>query len=106
MRTISNETETVAPTPKKDTNQKSYSATLSDGRNIVIREMLGRDLVHMEKDQSKAGDVEKGLKLIERLVIGDDKITYEEIINLGVRDIKKLNALVADASGADDEDPN
>ena len=106
MRTISNEAETVAPTPKKDTKQKSYSTTLSDGRKIVIREMTGRDLVHMEKDQSKAGDVEKGLKLIERLVIGEDKITYDEIVDLGVRDIKKLNAIVAEASGADDEDPN
>jgi hypothetical protein len=60
----------------------------------------------MEKDQSKAGEVEKGLKLIERLSIGDDKITYYEIIDLGIRDIKKLNELVADASGAEDEAPN
>jgi len=106
MRTISSETETVASTPKKETKPTSYSTTLSDGRKIVIREMTGRDLVHMEKDQSKAGDVEKGLKLIERLSIGDDKITYDEIIDLGIRDIKKLNELVADASRAEDDAPN
>jgi len=60
----------------------------------------------MEKDLTKAGDVEKGMKIIERLIVGDDKITYEEILDLGVRDFKKLSALVSDASGADEDDPN
>jgi len=68
--------------------------------------MTGRDLLFMEKDLTKAGDVEKGMKIIERLIVGDDKITYEEILDLGVRDFKKLSALVSDASGADEDDPN
>lgn len=68
--------------------------------------MTGRDLIYMEKDLAKAGDVERGMKVIERLIVGDDKITYEEILDLGVRDFKKLSTLVNDASGADDEDPN
>ena len=85
----------------------TYSTKISDGREIVIREMTGRDLIYMEKDLSKAGDVEKGMKIIERLIVGDDKITYDEILDLGVRDFKKLSNLVAEASGADDEeDPN
>jgi len=46
------------------------------------------------------------MKIIERLIVGDDKITYDEIIDLGVRDIKKLNELVAEASGAEEENPN
>jgi hypothetical protein len=60
----------------------------------------------MEKDLSKAGDVEKGMKIIERLIVGDDKITYEEILDLGVRDFRKLSELVAKANGGDEEDPN
>lgn len=60
----------------------------------------------MEKDLSKAGDVEKGMKIIERLIVGDDKITYEEILDLGVRDFRKLSDLVAKANGDDDSDPN
>jgi hypothetical protein len=69
--------------------------------------MTGRDLVYMEKDLAKAGDVEKGMKIIERLIVGDDKITYEEILDLGVRDFKKLSELVSKANGGDeDESPN
>ena len=82
MRTISNEGQPMAPANKKEPTRSTYSTTLSDGRTIVIREMTGRDLIHMEKDLSKAGDVEKGMKIIERLIVGDDKITYDEIIDL------------------------
>ena len=108
MRTIANDGTQPAVEPKKNAKPQmtTYSTTISDGRTITVREMTGRDLVYMEKDLSKAGDVEKGMKIIERLIVGDDKITYEEILDLGVRDFKKLSALVADASGADEEDPN
>ena len=112
MRTISNDGSQppAASEPKKSTKTpmaNTYTTKLSDGREIVIREMTGRDLIYMEKDLTKAGDVEKGMKIIERLIVGDDKITYDEILDLGVRDFKKLSNLVAEASGADDEeDPN
>jgi hypothetical protein len=87
--------------PKLDT----FTTTLSDGREITIREMTGRDLIFLEKD-TKSGDVEKGMKVIERLIIGDDKITYDEILDLGVKDFRKLSDLVAKANGTDEEDPN
>lgn len=108
MRTISEETAQSTPATKKKSMPKleTYSTTLSDGREITIREMTGRDLIYMEKDLTKAGDVEKGMKIIERLIIGDDKITYEEILDLGVRDFRKLSDLVAKANGTDEEDPN
>jgi hypothetical protein len=97
-------------TPVKSATQKNiltFSTTLSDGREIIIREMTGRDLLYMEKDLSKAGDVEKGMKIIERLSVGINKITYEEVLDLGVRDFKKISELVGQASGADEEeDPN
>jgi hypothetical protein len=108
MRTISDDTVQSTPATKKvsKSNLQTFSTTISDGRTITIREMTGRDLIFMEKDLSKAGDVEKGMKIIERLIVGDDKITYEEILDLGVRDFKKLSTLVAEASGSEDDDPN
>jgi hypothetical protein len=109
MRTISDDGAQTAPATKKQpakSNLQTFGTTLSDGREIVIREMTGRDLIFMEKDLSKAGDVEKGMKIIERLIVGDDKITYEEILDLGVRDFRKLSDLVAKANGTEDDDPN
>ena len=109
MRTISDDLAQTAPATKKTTPKsklETFSTVISDGREIVIREMTGRDLIFMEKDLSKAGDVEKGMKIIERLIVGDDKITYEEILDLGVRDFRKLSDLVGKANGTEDEDPN
>jgi hypothetical protein len=108
MRTISDDTAQSTPVTKKKTMPKleTFSTTISDGREITIREMTGRDLIYMEKDLSKAGDVEKGMKIIERLIVGEDKITYEEILDLGVKDFRKLSDLVAKANGTDEEDPN
>jgi hypothetical protein len=109
MRTISDDSVQVTPVTKKPktmTKLETFSTTLTDGREITIREMTGRDLVYMEKDLSKAGDVEKGMRIIERLIVGDDKITYDEILDLGVKDFRKLSDLVAKANGTDEEDPN
>ena len=109
MRTISNEAaESMAATKKAPAqpNLETFSTTLKDGREITIREMTGRDLIYMEKDLTKAGDVEKGMRIIERLIVGEDKITYDEILDLGVKDFKKLSELVGKANGGDEEDPN
>lgn len=108
MRTISNDTVQSTPATKKSEKPtlQTFSTTISDGREITIREMTGRDLIYMEKDLTKAGDVEKGMRIIERLIVGDDKITYDEILDLGVKDFRKLSELVAKANGTDEEDPN
>jgi len=110
MRTISNDgtqTSSVNKKAEKASNLETFSTTLNDGREITIREMTGRDLIYMEKDLTKAGDVERGMRIIERLIVGDDKITYDEILDLGVKDFRKLSDLVAKANGTDDEeDPN
>jgi hypothetical protein len=108
MRTISDDSAQVTPATKKNkamAKLETFSTTLSDGREITIREMTGRDLVFLEKD-TKSGDVEKGIKVIERLIVGDEKITYDEILDLGVKDFRKLSELVAKANGADEEGPN
>ena len=101
MRTVSSG---EAPTPTTEPNRPTFSATLSDGRTITIREMTGRDLVYMEKELRKFGDVEKGMKMIERISVGGDKITFEEILDLGVRDFRKLSELVSKANGDEDEE--
>lgn len=108
MRTISEDsTQTIsAPKKQKQPALETFSTILSDGREITIREMTGRDLIFMEKDLSKAGDVEKGMKIIERLIVGEDKVTYDEILDMGVRDFRKLSDLVTKANGTEDEDPN
>ena len=85
---------------------ETFSTIISDGREITIREMTGRDLVFLEKDLAKEGDVAKGMKIIERLIVGDDKVTYDEILDMGVRDFRKLSELVAKANGDEDESPN
>jgi hypothetical protein len=108
MRTISDNEVQAAPSKKNAIKPQleTFSTTISDGREITIREMTGRDLIYMEKDLTKAGDVEKGMRIIERLIVGNDKITYDEILDLGVKDFRKLSDLVAKANGADEEDPN
>ena len=109
MRTISDDSAQSTPATKKATPKtklETFSTEISDGREITIREMTGRDLIYMEKDLTKAGDVEKGMRIIERLIVGDDKITYDEILDLGVKDFRKLSDLVAKANGTEDEDPN
>lgn len=106
MRTISNQdTEVATPSKKKPMPKlETFTTTLKDGREITIREMTGRDLVFMEKELAKEGDVSKGMRIIERLIVGDDKITYDEILDLGVKDFRKLSDLVAQANGTDEED--
>jgi hypothetical protein len=109
MRTVSDDSAkpAVTPAPSGKKELDTFSTTLKDGRTITIREMTGRDLLYMEKDLTKAGDIEKGMRIIERLIVGDDKITYDEIQDLGVKDFKKLSELVAKANGDDEEsDPN
>jgi len=108
MRTISSNegAANTARSKKPVPNLETFSTELSDGREITIREMTGRDLIYMEKDLSKSGDIEKGMKIIERLIVGEDKITYDEILDLGVKDFRKLSDLVAKANGTEDEDPN
>lgn len=107
MRTISNNDSESTPQPKKKPMSKlqTFTTTLSDGRDITIREMTGRDLIYMEKDLAKEGDISKGMKIIERLIVGEDKITYDEILDLGVKDFRKLSELVSKANG-DEENPN
>jgi hypothetical protein len=98
------EKEPVVTKPKAQPKLVTYTTTLTDGREITIREMTGRDLLYMEKDLSTAGDIEKGMKIIEKLCVGINQLTYEEVLDLGVRDFKRISDLVGKASGSDEEE--
>jgi hypothetical protein len=58
----------------------------------------------MEKTLGKLGDMERGMKMVERLSIGDDSITFPEISALGLKDFRKVSALLNDAGGLDEEE--
>jgi hypothetical protein len=100
MKTLSNNDPV---TTTKGANTQTFSATLKDGREVTIRGMTGRDLVFMEKELGKLTEFEKAMKVIEHLQVGDSKITFEDILDLGVSDYRKLNGLVEQAN-ADEED--
>jgi hypothetical protein len=105
MRTINTDT---APAPSPETTPykgATYSAALSDGREIVIREMKGSDLIYMEEELEKYGETKKSFYLIERLSVGTRKVTFADIAELGIRDIKVISELISRANGTDEEDP-
>jgi len=84
----------------------TFYTVLSDGREIVLREMMASDLLFIEK-LSSAGDMERSLKLASRLSTGGGKITFDELQKLKMRDLRKVTDLLGKAGGTDeDEDPN
>lgn len=85
-------------------NLETFSATLRDGRIITIREMTGRDLVYVEEELSKMKETRKSFHIIEMLNVGTDKVSYDEIEALGVRDIRLISELVAKANGDFNDD--
>jgi hypothetical protein len=86
----------------------TYFATLSNGREVVLREMTAADLLFLEKGMANAGDMERSLKLCARLSVGSGKITFDELQKLKMKDLRKVTDLLAKAGGSDDEeeDPN
>ena len=102
MRTVN--AEVVESTTETTTSYKgqTFSAKLKDGREITIREMKGSDLIYMEEDLGKYGETRKSFYLIERLNVGTEGITFEEIADLGINDIKTISDLIAKANGSDE----
>jgi hypothetical protein len=98
MRTVSNETkQPVQTTPVAGLD--TYSETLSDGRVITIREMTGRDLMFLEDDLGEYKQIKQSFYLVERLTVGEDKISFDEIADLRMPDIQKISQLVAQVMG-------
>lgn len=82
----------------------TFSCVLSNGRQVTIREMAAKDLLFMEKQLGKLGDMERGMKMVERLSVGESPITFPEISALNLKDFRKVTALLNDAGGIDDEE--
>lgn len=104
MRTVSETSAANTPQPQTTYKGATFSATLSDGREIVIREMKGSDLIYMEEDLAKFGETKKSFYLIERLNVGPHPISFDEIADLGIKDIKTISELIAKANGTEEED--
>jgi ubiquinone/menaquinone biosynthesis C-methylase UbiE len=92
------------------TAEETYFTELSDGREVVLREMTAADLLYMEKSLSKVGDMERSLRLVSRLSTNNGRITFDELSKLKMKDLKKVTELLAKAGGTDEEeveeDPN
>ena len=90
--------------------EETYFTELSDGREVVLREMTAADLLYMEKSLSKVGDMERSLRLVSRLSTNNGQITFDELSKLKMKDLKKVTELLAKAGGTDEEeveeDPN
>jgi hypothetical protein len=104
MRTVNAE---VAESTTTETNTtykgQTFSAKLKDGREITIREMKGSDLIYMEEDLGKYGETRKSFYLIERLNVGSQTISFDEIADLGINDIKTISDLIAKANGSEED---
>jgi len=86
----------------------TYFTTLSNGKEVILREMTAADLLFLEKGMANAGDMERSLKLCVRLSTGPGKITFDELQKLKMKDLRKVTDLLAKAGGSDEdeEDPN
>jgi hypothetical protein len=92
------------PQSSLDSAEETYFATLSSGKEVVLREMMASDLLYLEKTLGSIGDMERSLKLAARLSVGSGKITFDELQKLKMKDLKKVTELLAKAGGTEDED--
>lgn len=100
---------TTRKRPKLDltvTNIKGdlISATLESGRVIKLRRMVGKDFLFIEEDLDGMKDTKRSFKLIERLSVEPDNITFVEILDLDAEDIATLSNALAEANGVNLEE--
>jgi hypothetical protein len=95
---------TDAMSGSADETAISYFTTLSNGREVTLREMTAADLLFIEKGLANVGDMERSLKLCSRLSVGTGKITFDELQKLKMKDLRKVTDLLAKAGGSEDED--
>ena len=98
---VSSETRVVR---EAEEGAELFSATLSSGRVVTLREMNAGDLLYLEKSLGNAGDMERSLKLAVRLSCADGRVTYEDLQKLRMKDLRLVTSLLGDAGQTDDED--
>jgi hypothetical protein len=87
-----------------EVDSETFTTTLSNGRQIVLREMMAGDLLYLEKSLGNLGDTERSLKLIVRLSTSEGRVTYEDLQKLKMKDLKKVTDLLTQASGVEEDD--
>ena len=87
-----------------EVDSETFTTTLSNGRQIVLREMMAGDLLYLEKSLGNLGDTERSLKLIVRLSTSEGRVTYEDLQRLKMKDLKKVTDLLTQASGVEEDD--
>ena len=97
---VSGETRVVR---EAELDSETYSAELSSGRLVTLREMNAGDLLYLEKVLGGAGDMERSLKLAVRLSCGNGRVTYEDLQRLKMKDLRVVTKLLGDAGQTDDE---
>jgi len=100
-QSTSEETETIRAL---ESDSELFTDTLSDGREVTLREMTAGDLLYLEKALGNLGDMERSLKLAVRLSTGGGRISYEDLQRLKMRDLKIITALLSKAGDTDDDE--
>lgn len=88
----------------EEIGSEMFSATLSNGRFIQLREMTAGDLLFLEKSLANAGDMERSLKLSARLSCGEGRMSYEDMGRLKMKDLKVVTKLLGEAGGTEEEE--
>ena len=97
---VSAETRVVR---EAEADSETFSAELSSGRIVTMREMNAGDLLYLEKSLGKSGDMERSLKLAVRLSCGEGRVTYDDLQRLKMKDLRIVTKLLGDAGQTDDE---
>jgi hypothetical protein len=97
---VSAETRVVR---EAEADSEMFSASLSNGRLVTLREMNAGDLLYLEKALGNAGDMERSLKLATRLSCGEGRVTYDDLQRLKMKDLRVVTKLLGEAGGTDDE---
>lgn len=95
--------------PGLDLTVKNYKGDfieikLSTGKAIKLRQMIGKDFLFIEENLADMGDTKRSFKLIERLSVEPDNITFIEILELEAGDIELLSKGLAEANGITSEE--
>lgn len=100
---VQGETQTVR---ELETDSELFTAKLSNGRDVILREMTAGDLLYLEKSLGNLGDMERSLKLAVRLSVEGGRVSYDDLKSLKMKDLKKITDLLTKAGdmGGEDED--
>lgn len=91
--------EDVTANPTSNVAIETFSGTLGNGRQIILRKVLAKDLLEIERQtrRKNLGPIEQSMKMMERVSVSPGKITFKEIEKLTSTDFAILAELLADA---------